>query len=487
MSQVTHCPDTPARCVRVPAHRACLAAVLAATCGFAQAPADDPVARLLAVDAATLVRSPVAVVRGEAALVLACSGDPVYYGAVAAVARDPDPEASLRGIVALGHLAVPGTEVLLERILLAGATRPTADTLAAALALGMLPEDHAPSAVSGHLNRFLQSSYKRQRDVLLALLCGLGSRSATNQQRAMLGLLDDAANRDPRVRGGLLLALSRIEGALPADRIQRVLQHGAAEERTAALMALLQREPEPDLLPLLVQLTRRDPSPEVRALALKALTAARHLPALDLAARALRSAAAVEVEQGTRSAVLLGGLGMRRAIESELPDLPPASQAAVLRALDGPIGDELAATCRKLAADRANALELRLSAAMALARSDQNSAVPLLRDLFGEVEDIDELLRIATELLRLEERPTDLERLHGGRAGDLLQQPNRLAALLRAGHPGASRFCLAQLQEPGLLPAEQARLLLAFRKSRLPPLEPHLLHLLPEPLRQLEL
>jgi len=55
-----------------------------------------------AADARRLLADPDPVVRGRAALSVATAKDPADYDAILAVARDEEPEARLRGLVALG-------------------------------------------------------------------------------------------------------------------------------------------------------------------------------------------------------------------------------------------------------------------------------------------------------------------------------------------------------------------------------------------------
>ena len=452
------------------ARRAVCACVLVAALLHAQRPVlEDPAVRLLALDAARLAQSPDPTVRGEAALALAATGNARYYELVLAVAKDPVAGARLRGIIALGYLAAPGSEPFLTEQVNDSGTRARPEGIAAAFALGLLPDEQAPAAVTGYLMRFLGSSFKRQRDVLLALLAGLAGHDPVTQQRGLLALLDDAANRDPVVRQALLQVLARIPGALAPERVEAALLRGSAEERRAVLEALATRvEADKALLAPLARICTQDVDGRSRALALAVLTRMRHLPALDLAARAVRGGEPVEVEQGTRTALLLGGSAMRAAIEQQLDALPPARQTALLAAFQGPLSAGFAEQCLKLAGNRQNALPLRTAAALVLAQAEAHRALPVLRDVFLDARDSEALRPLARALLRLEEQPPDLARLQGnGRLDDLALLPERLAALIAAGHPQALRFCLQQFERKDLDAAAAAGLLRAFRCSAL--------------------
>ena len=116
------------------------------------------------------------VVRGEAALAVAATGDLQYYPAILAIARDRAPKARLRGILALGYLAAPGAEFFLGEVLLKSkGSRRGPEPAAAALALGLLPDEHPAPAIDTYLRQVRGGSYRKHRQTLAALL--LGSRA----------------------------------------------------------------------------------------------------------------------------------------------------------------------------------------------------------------------------------------------------------------------------------------------------------------------
>ncbi len=455
----------------------------------AAATVDSPLRRLVQADAQRLVTSPDAAVRGEAALLLAASGEARHYPAVLAVAREPDPEAHLRGLVALGLLAAPGAEFHLEQVLDASQTRVQPAGTAAALGIGLLPEA-AAGAVGRYLARFQRSSYRRQRDALLAMLAGLGTAAQPSCALALQTLLRDDANRDDELRIRLVTVLGGTPHGLPTGLSADLLDRGGAAVRSAILQALAATaepggEPDPALLERIVRLQEHDASAEVRAAALLWLTAWRHLPALERAAVAVRSSHPPEAAQGVRSALALAGGAMRRALEPViLAEERPALRAALLAAFDPPFGEELAAACRRQAADRRLPLPLRTASALALGRAGDINAAPLLRDLFQENDDAEALEAVARALLRLEPDAPELDRLApGGRTGELLRTPQRLRALLLAGHGGAARFALQQLAATDTTPAVQVAVLAALRQALFPERSLPASGLLPAPLR----
>lgn len=487
-----HPPTRPASAQRWRefAHRGVLALLLAAPLS-AQGLLDDAAVRLLATEAVKLVGSDEAVVRGEAALVLAATKEPRLHDLVLAVAKDKDSEARLRGLLALGVLGTPGSERVLEDALLESAMRVRPEGVVAAYALGNLPADAAPACVGRFLAHVLRSNYKRQHDVLSAMLVALLREPHPVQAPALIRLLDDAANRDASLRGELVLALGRADDAVDSERLQRLLEQGAEPERRAALQVLLTQEPDDkkDGDPwqsLICRLQAHDPSPEVRAAALAYLTKVRYLPALDLAAASIKSTQPVEVEQGVRSALKLGGGGMRRAVaEHILSSERPKLQAAMLRAYDAAADRDFALSCRALAADRKKPTELRAAAALVAARTLGEEAAPVLRDLAAADLDTDTLVSILRALLLAQPDAPALETLFPPDRGDLAQMPHHLQALLLARHPHTLRFLLQRLGATDTLPATKACMLRAIRQALAPPPARELLDMLPEPIRGL--
>ncbi|MBK8101442.1 MAG: hypothetical protein IPK26_30545 [Planctomycetes bacterium] len=451
--------------------------------------ATDAIKRLVVADAEKALHDSDATVRGEAALLLAGTGDPTWHDEILAVAKEEEPAARDRGLVALGLLGAPGTDRVLGRVLDDSSSRVKPEGLAAALALGLMAPEAAPGEVARILTRFLQANYKRQRELIGAVLLAMAGRDQSPQRVALLQLFDDAANRDPLLRAQLVLVLGRVQGALDVPRLAAAIERGLPEERLAALTVLRDhpRDGEAPLLPTLTRLATTGGTPELRAMALAVLTRMRHLPALDMAARATRSAHAVEAAQGARSALLLGGAGMRGPLEQQiLATATPALQAAMLGAFSGPLSTEFADTCLRLAANRKGGIALRVAAALTLAQGDDERCIPVLRDAFLDSDDPAQLEALAVALLRIEKTPPPLDRLHrGSRPEDLAGEPTRLIALLVAGHPQAQRVVLTGLQRPTTPPKERAALLRAWRLACQFALPRERARLLPESLRPL--
>ncbi|MBM4063085.1 MAG: HEAT repeat domain-containing protein [Planctomycetes bacterium] len=455
-----------------------------APCASAQADS-EVVARLVAADAARLLLHRDPVVRGEAALVLAARSDPANHVAIVAVAADDDPAARLRGLLALGLQASPGVASLLADELLDHGERTRPAGLAAAYALGSLPPDHAPAIVTETLTSFLQASWRRQRDVLAALLLGMRRHAQAPQTTALRRLFDEESNRDPDLRAALLGLLLPIDPTFDAPRLRRVLERGSEAERLALVhwLAVNPSPGETDLLPAVARLAVHGTRPELRARALEALTRLRHLPALEFAARALRSTDPGEVGQAVQSALRIGGTSMRGALERHLLAEPdPRLQAAMLRAWSAPPSPALADACAEFARRSTPDPALRCAAVLLLARCDAPRAAPMLRDAFRQVNDSGQLELLARALVREPASAPPLARLLDG-AADLHGRPAAWRALLGAGHPEAVRQLLACLRDPGADARDLAAALRAWREVTTP-LTPQLVARFPAALRR---
>ena len=446
---------------------------------------DDSVHRLFAADAARLITHEDPVVRGEAALVLASSHASENHTAILAVAKDEHPDAQVRGLLALGLQGTPGVAIRLEELLEDQSSRTEPAGIAAAWALGSLAPDHAPVATTRVLSSFLHGSWKRQRDVLLALLCGMARHPQDGQAVALRRLFDEESNRDPEVRARLLALLLPIPDAFDGKQLRKVLDRGSEEERQA-LVAWLAANSSPfdaELLQPIERLATQSLHPHLRAQALAVLTRMRHLPALELAAKALRSAHAVEVAQGMRSALAIGGAGMRLALEAHLrAEQDPALQAAMLRAYAAPPSGALTEMCARLAADASAAIDLRIAAATTLSRADAERAAPLLRTLFRETERPACLLELATALQRGDATPPALARLMPGPV-DLHQQSARWCALLATSHPEAVLQLLGVLGSRAATAADLTQALRAWRTTMVVSAPAEQALILPESLR----
>lgn len=461
------------------AHWAIAAALcLAALCLAPLAPGQGPAparelpresAKVVAM-AQTLVHDRDPEVRGEAVLLLAASRDLPAGGDVFGVAlrasKDPAPAARLRGILALGLLGETGVEVRLAELL---GGEPSTETEAAALALGMLADSHPGIAVEAYFTKFEGSSYRRQRGTLLAMLVGLGLEPHPSKIRALQDLFDDDALKHPDVRILLYEALGAVAHGLTDEDIDEMVEHRDARIRAlGARWTVEDTEPSESRLATLEKLAQRDPDENVRAAALDALTRARHLPALEIAAKAATSRDPIEAAQGMRSAARLGGGAMSQALEDRiLSTRRPALQAALMAALPGPWTDRYLETCAELAIDTRRPADLRCAAALTLAAAGNAEAAPILRTLFASQAGRDHLPALARALIGLTTEPPALDHLHP--EGKTLDA-ERLEALLAAGHEGAAG---AWLEAFARADAPRAALLRAWRRGlslhRMPP------------------
>lgn len=430
--------------------------------------------RLLYADAKEHLTDADPIVRGEAALVLAASGDRRAYPSILLIAKDRDDDASLRGILALGFLGAPGSEQFLAHLLDDRDLRTEPRGLAAAYALARLPQDQAASALARELSRLSESSYKRQREVLLALLSALLEREPDDQLLPLQRLFADASLKDPVARAALLTILGRIDGGADDRAIRTSLASRATELRLAAFSVLQSRtELEPTWAASAVRIVEHDPDASVRAQGLSLLTRLRHLPALDLAAKALRSKDAGEVAEATRTALLLGGAPMRCTLERQFEYLEVPAQTAMLSAFHGAISREFEDTCERVVRDASRPIDLRAAAALLLRENGDTAVGAALEALFREVEDP------ATLRLLADARSADggtrelLDAITLPCANDAMGvQAARLAALLRTESPMASRRCIEWLQQTDL-GRSRAVVLRAIRTSRLPIMPAH--------------
>jgi hypothetical protein len=107
----------------------------------------------------------------------------------------------------------------------------------------------------------------------------------------------------------------------------------------------------------------------------------------------------------------------------------------------------------------------------------------VLRDLFLEAKEPRALIELARLLLPLQPEAPELRRLFDGDRPDHIGTlPDRLRALLAAGHPQAVRYLLQRLEATPPSLAEKAQLLRSFRLALRPLVSAEQLALLPEPL-----
>ncbi|MBL8748358.1 MAG: hypothetical protein JNK78_04305 [Planctomycetes bacterium] len=423
--------------------------------------------RVVATAATRLLADPDPRVRGEAAIVVAQMGDAANHGTIVTIAKDRDPAARQRGLVALGLQATAGIGTVLDDQLADLSARSEPESIAAAFALGLLPPDHSPTTTSRVLTSFLHGNLRRQRDALLALLLGMGSHPQTAQAAALRQLLNDDSLRDPVVRAEALKLLLPVDRTFDEQKARRMLERGSREERIA-LLAWLGDDSGPlaaALVGLLQHLAEQGEHADERARALAVLSRLHHLPALEIAARALRSTNPDECRQAMRAVLTIGGAPMRGALDQRVVDETDADRkAAMLESFDAPPSASLLAQAARLAGDTRQPELLRVAATRMLARSEPERARPLLRDLFRTVRREDALPGLATDMLRGDDAPP-LARLFEG-TPDARLEPARWCALLGAEHPVAIRDLLQRLSDPAGDAAGRGAALAAWRRAR---------------------
>lgn len=454
----------PLREVARSALRICAAAALATAGAAAQ---EDALSRMVSADAARFLNHPEPRVRGEAALIVAAQRNPVYHEAVLRVARDPEPAARLRGLIALGLQATPGVAVVLDEAL-ADQSRRTDDAgLCAAFAFGSLPPDHAPAPVARTLTSFLTGNWHRQSSVLQALLAGMRRHEQRLQVTALQSLRAERSNRDEGLRCAIFELLLPVDPDWTRERTLKALTDANDAERVVLLHWLADNTTpyDAELASPIERLAAHAGDSATRAAALAVLTRLRHPPAIEIAVRALRSASSEEIEQGMRSALAIGGSAMRLALERHVRDsTDPKAVAAMLRAWAAPLSTALADFCADRAQDRTTPVETRIAAATLLARGEPVRASPMLRDLFRCAADRDPRNLLAIALARGAEAPLSLDRLLPDPPDPALH-PAHWQALLAAGHPEANRAMLALLESPSPDPERLVNGLAAWRRA----------------------
>lgn len=407
--------------------------------------------RIVAEDASKLLAHPDAVVRGEAAMVVASAGHRDAVATLQRLAVDPAPAARQRALLALGPLADAGTVLRLDECLRSHADHSEQDAVAAAFALGQSSDAVAHGALAQLFNTIVQSSWKRQRDTLLAVLLGLAGNIDAVDPAPLRRLYDDSSNRDPEVRALLLHLLLKHENPAASERaawLRRVLARDSEAEREVATQHLAgEAQPsDEELVRQIVWTASHGSNGALRAQALRALTRWRH-PAARAAAEAALAGddpaavgEALRTLSSTADTERLAALGAR-VVAEQRPSLLPA----LLANFSAPLPANLRDHCARLAADAAGADAVRSAAALALARAEPVRAETLLRDVFRTCESAPQLSALA-QAMATGGATVPLDRLlsHGT---DLRLEPERWIALLRAGHAEAERQVLMHLQD----------------------------------------
>lgn len=459
-----------------------LVAALASTLARTQ---DRPAETLLASDAGRLTAHADPRVRGEAALAAAASKDPRLLPAILRVASDEEPSARAAGMLALGFLGAAGAESRLVASLCKPGGKPDEVSLAAAFSLARQPAHSGADALNKRLSDATDASFKRERESLLAMLCGLLDRGGEDANVSIERLARDASLRDPHVRAALITILAASPRAVAEDILGSALRASSTEVRCAALAALC-RHPDATTTRIdsVATLARTDTDAEVRAAALRCLTEARHLPALELAAKASRSKDQHESAQGVATLLRLGGDPARRALARRFADLGSAAQARLLEHASSPFPEELIAACHSITADSRRDAVARHAAVLALLRMGQSIAADRVIDAFttaswpnqcaiasaAEGEETSQLLLAATGSASAKQ--------------DGRRKSAMLSALMLAEVPGASLQCARWLATE----SDTETLLVAIRAlrlSRLPRISEDSRTFLPDLLRPL--
>lgn len=424
--------------------------------------------------------------RGEAALWLAAAGRNDAYRAILVVARDPIPAARQRGILAVGHLATPGAEAFLSAVLNDAATSE-ADAAIAAYGLGHQPASVPNPSVDAWLGDARGRGYKRLRDPLAAMLAALATSPHPEKLIAVRSLRSDEANREDTLLVLAGRALAAAGEPLAPTQAWRELADRSALVRAEAVRALAGHTPfERANLDLLRRLARADANGSVRAGAIRLLAEAFDESALELARRALASHDHEEALAGAEVLLRLTGSVGRDAVEARIatPTTPSPVRAGLLAIWDAPLTPRLTFACQDAARSANAPMELRVAAAVELARSDVRSHGDLLASLFETATTRDLLCRLAAAMT--EPQLGALQRLLT--MPSALRTPTfaaRLHALASTSLDRATAVVLEHARARRLDERHRGLALAALRTARTPECSAEVRALLPEPLASL--
>ena len=447
----------------------------------AQNPTSDPV--ILAIE--PLLDSQSAVVRGEAALALAATGESKYHADILGLAVDPEPAARHRAILALGLLGQPGSDILLSRVLKKSA-RDSDERFLAALALGLLPDEPRVPAIDEFFNRASSASRKRIRTELVCVLIGFRKLPHPQRMTTLRGFISDATYRNRAELSLVIESLARVPSAQNREAFLGQLGTKNSEILMASLTALADRRVkfQRSHWERILHLAEHAPTPGVRARALDLLAFHRQAEALGVAGRALLGQAPESVAAAIRTVLTLGGSPLREGVEDRiLATAEPMLQAAMLRAKKVPHGDDFVKACIAISRDAERSFEVRAGATKIVAEAGWKELLPTATQLFLSARDRESAERLALAMERLGATIDD-KFLPAKTVEEVALLPMRLRALMSAGSVNAFKILLGLLTKP---PSNGLQLdaLRAYRSVRLDFLDNTSRALLPPLLRKL--
>lgn len=424
--------------------------------------------------------------RAEAAVLLARLAPAQAEEPAREALRDRDPQARALGLLALGHAAPPGAEVLIGHAFEEADDGGT-DQVAAAYALGLLPDPQPVPALDRYIARVDGGNYRRHRDRLASVLLGLGETPHPSRRASLQRLLEDAANRDGGLRALAIRALGRAGDAPDAEELDERLDAEWPEVRLATLDELAGDAARvAEYADRLARTARRDDDPRVRARALRLLVEARQGQAFGLADAALRARDSDGVAAGVAATTELGGGELRgELVEKITTERNGERKAAMFGAWHGSVPDELADAALAFATDHRRSPQQRALAIHLLAREGDERAIPLLRAVLAESDDGATVALLVDDLHRLGADGDLADRLGDDDASALDKLAPRLEALFRLGRPEAVEILRAALEDDRLGDTARAELLRAWRRAVAPPPPDEVLSVVPERLREL--
>lgn len=434
---------------------------------------------------AELARTETGRARAETALILAHVAPESADALARRAIEDRDPRARALGLIALGKIASPGSEVVIGRVF-ESADDDDLERMAAAYALGLLPDERPAPAVDRYLARVEGSGYRRHRDTLAALVLGHTQTPHPTRRASLQSLLDDDSNQDAGLRALAVLALRNAGEQLTAEQVDQQLDSEWPLVRLATVRALAARpDAVSEVAARLATTASDDDDPRVRAAALELLVATRQRQALELADGALRGRDAERVAAGVSATTQLGGGALRDQLAAAIAvEQNVERKVAMFGAWRGSVPPKLADAALRFATDGRHSLPARAIALHLLAREGDERAVPLLHAIVTEGEDGATIAGAIDDLRRLGADSGLADRL--GKDGDVLRKiAPRLEALFRLERPEAVALLREALDSDRLGVSARADLLRSWRRALMPPPAEPVLATLPRPLANL--
>ncbi|MHC5065363.1 MAG: HEAT repeat domain-containing protein [Planctomycetota bacterium] len=409
------------------------------------------------------------ILRGEAAIALSLSGQPAQHRRLVAVAEDRAIGARIRGILSVGFLAAPGAEDFLGKVL-EESDLGSAEHMAAALALGAIPDDHPTPAIDSYLAVAIGGSYRRHGPSLCALLYGLSLSPHPSRRHVLETLMGDASNRDELLRGMTVMAMAEISPDLVLENMADLLRDRSESTRLASLQAILSHDVllEEDDYVRVSGLAKKARRVDTRIAATEVLIRHRRPIVLDIANRSLESPAPKEAAVAVRAILNLGGGALREALEERIMSEESANiKTRMLSEWKGQATPRFIESCFELATDPRNSNALRSASAIVVATAGQERINPTLRRLVSKTRDPDLLSRLLARIRASEGGEDHILALYPSSPEESLAFQRQLKALLGMRQSAAEDLLARALEDSRFSADYRAKLLASWSRREL--------------------